>query len=245
MELAKAIKFAKPDASQRAVHKEITQLLSQKEACLKDIHLNDIKKVWKKAVTTASSNCHGSSADVVKLFTVGDGTVGSLADQYSQQAAKAAIENKGEFIEGKGCQLLENYVHVYLDVPADKSGSRPHQAVIHFRDNIDNDNSDNNTVGNERGEIVKIQVAAAAPNGEKLPMLLYNVDRTARTFIHPHDDGGYDRLFRCVVKEGFGGALGASGGTKAYFYCHRTRLQTGGPDILSIDVKSLAPSQGW
>jgi hypothetical protein len=245
MELVRAIKFAKPDASQRAVHKEITQLLSQKEACLKDIQLNDIKKVWKKAVTTTSSNSHGSGADVVKLFTVGNGTASTLANQYSQQAAKAAIKNKeGETTKGEGGQRLENYVHVYLDVPADKSGSRPHQAVIHFHVNNGSDDSDNNTASSERGEIVKIQVASA-PNGTKFPMLLYNVDRTARTFIHPHDDGGYDQLFNCIVKEGFGGALGVSGGSKAYFYCRRTRILTGGPDILSIDVNSLAPSQGW
>jgi hypothetical protein len=236
MALVRAIKFAKPDASQRSVHSEITQVLSQKEACLKDITLNDVKKVWKKAVTAASA-ASGAPGGVVKLFTVGDGTVSILANQYSQNAAKAAVEE----------QVTEqHYVHVYLDVPMDRSGSRPHQAIINFRDNNDCDDCDASAAdtASERGEIVKIQVAST-PNGEKVAMLMYNADRTAKTFIHPDIDGGYDRIYNWIVNEGIGGALGAMGGSKAYFYCRRTILATGGPDIISIDVKSLAPHQTW
>lgn len=235
MALVRAIKFAKPDASQRAVHSEITQVLSQREACLQGVTLNDVKKVWKKAVTAASTTS-GAPGGVVKLFTVGDGTVSILANQYSQNAAKAAVEEQG---------AEQHYVHVYLDVPMDMSGSRPHQAIINFRDNNDGEDPDTSAAGStERGEIVKIQVAST-PNGEKVAMLMYNADRTAKTFIHPDGDGGYDRIYNWIGNEGVGGALGAMGGSKAYFYCRRTILATGGPDIMSIDVKSLAPHQTW
>jgi len=246
MELVRAIKFAKPDASQRAVHEEITQVLSQTEPCLSDIHLNDVKKVWKKAVTAASTASEASGADVIKLFTVGDGTVSTLANQYSREAAKKALENRGLDPRTIQCGPIDEFVHVYLDVPADRSGSRPHQAVINFKENNDSgDAEENDAGGSERGEIVKIQVASA-PYGERLPMLLYNSDRTAKTFIHPENgDDGYNRIFNLIVKEGVGGALGVSGGTKAYFYCRRTKLSTSSPDIMSIDIRSLAPNQRW
>jgi hypothetical protein len=47
LELARAIKFAKPDASQKQVHEEISLELSQKESFefLKNVTLNEVKKV--------------------------------------------------------------------------------------------------------------------------------------------------------------------------------------------------------
>ena len=52
-------------------------------------------------------------------------------------------------------------------------------------------------------------------------MLLYNSDRSAKTFLHPpvtpddkDDDGGYFRIKSMITESGMSGALGATGGQK-------------------------------
>ena len=246
-ELVRAIKFAKPDASQRAVHREISEQLSQKDkfGFLANVKLNDVKRVWKKALQQQQHQQPPAAAaaapdgGVMKLYTVGDGTVRTLAQEYSQAAAAAAMAESQE--------ELKNYVHLFLDVPMDSSGSRPHQALINFHDNNSKNNKKNNgntkkgDAANDRGEIVKIQIAAG-PEDEALPMLLYNQDRSHKTFIHPDPkDDGYQRIQNWIRAEGAGGALGATGGTKAYFYSHYHKRK----NIISVDVSSLAPPQSW
>mmetsp|Transcript_20808 Transcript_20808/g.34395 ORF Transcript_20808/g.34395 Transcript_20808/m.34395 type:complete len:284 (-) Transcript_20808:34-885(-) len=261
LDLVRAIKFAKPDASMREVHREITERLSKNESFefLKTIQLNDVKKVWKKAVTeSAAKRKDDQNADVLpkdndvwKLYTVGDGSVKTLAESYSQATAKAvAEEEQQESLQAAA--LMENYVHVFLDVPANLSGQRPHQALINFNENKSSDGKDkktkvdnSNAAGNDKGTMVKIQVAASG-DGMKHPMLLYSQDRSMKTFIHPEgDDGdGYDRIRTWIVSGGSDGALGAAGGTKAYFYT-RVSKRKHGADVLSIDTRELAPPQSW
>jgi hypothetical protein len=66
-----------------------------------------------------------------------------------------------------------------------------------------------------------------------------------KTFIHPDDgDDGYDKIRTWIVSSGSGGALGAAGGTKAYFYT-RVSKRKHGADVLSIDTRELAPAQTW
>lgn len=239
-ELVRAIKFAKPDASQRAVHREISEELSKKDGFefLVNVQLNDVKKIWKKALQQQQPPKEAPSDGVMKLYTVGDGTVRRLAQEYSQAAAAAAVAKEAE--------EMKNYVHLFLDVPADNSGSRPHQALINFHDNKNkNDNANNNkkgSIADERGEIVKIQMAAGSEEDQN-PMLLYNQDRSQKTFIHPdtNDDDGYQRIQKWIREEGVGGALGVAGGTKAYFYSHYHKRK----NIISVDVSSLAPPQAW
>lgn len=268
-ELVGVIKFAKPDASMRSVHREISQELSKKEGFefLAKIQWNDVKKVWKKAVASASqqqqtqTQQHATNnnamlpelvagMDVLKLYTVGDASVRSLAQQYSQAAAAAEAAKCEE-----SNQLLEHYVHVFEGVPMDKSGSRPHQAIINFNDNHakkkptadENSESNNNkSTDDSRGEIVKIQVAASLDDTPH-PMLLYNADRSLKTCIHPDpEDDGYQRIRTMIVKDGVGGALGVSGGTKAYFFARLTKPKNqGATTIISVDVSGLAPVQTW
>jgi hypothetical protein len=100
-------------------------------------------------------------------------------------------------------------------------------------------------------DIVKIQVAAPLPGMEdvKMPMLLYNADRSAKTFIHPDDhdcgeEGGYTKIRNIIVEQGQKGVL-RDGGMKAYFYCRISR-RPDEQDIVSIDVTTgLAPTQNW
>lgn len=293
--LVRAIKFAKPEASMRQVHIEITEQLSQNESFefLSQIPLNDVKKVWKKAVQESSAkrqeNTSGSSSNTGsttssggignmlpekndkdepwKLYTVGNGSVQSLATKYSQATAKAAMENQQQQqqqqrLEQREQSLLsDHFVHVFLNVPGDRSGRNPYQAIVNFNEN-NNSLGKSGKMGNNASKksiaaaandtiICKIQVAAASTDAQKFPMLLYNHDRTLKTFVHPSednddDDDGYDRIFHMIKTQGVGGALGAIGGTKAYFHAKLTAQSGGnGEDILSIDTRQLADVQSW
>ncbi|KAL7444149.1 hypothetical protein ACHAXH_008653, partial [Discostella pseudostelligera] len=100
--------------------------------------------------------------------------------------------------------------------------------------------------GGDGRDIFKIQLAALPPGMEDTmtPMLLYNADRSAKTFLHPpsssddaDDDGGYLKIRQLISKSGTSGVLGATGGQKAYFYGFITRTKTGS-DVISIDVES-------
>lgn len=158
LELVRAIKFAKPDASQRQVHSEITEELSQKEGFefLRSVPLNEVKKVWKKALQDKQQQqqqeqklpqASEDNADLIKklniqdkppqLFTVGtDNSVKFLVQDYTAAvlvARQQAEELKQQQESQAQLALARDYVHVFLDVPADKSGSRPHQALINFQ----------------------------------------------------------------------------------------------------------------
>lgn len=320
IDLIRAVKFSNKDASMRNVHAEITTQMAARESFefLSQVKLNDVKKVWKKALSgdtpkegvgtaaaAAGSNSaseskkliegatngvgtNASSGGILKFYTVGDGSVQSLAKDYTTRAAaEIAALNPKASTDATAANDLQNYVHCFLDVPMDVSGTRPHQALINF-------NAKNKTKskkakvkgkgkGKKRGksnvnvleapgagdndgdmderEIVKVQMAAPVPGMEKTPMLLYNESRTAKTFIHPsnkQDNGDnenadqtskaeeddYDKIRNLIIQNGENGVL-SGGGTKAYFYCIFTRIESE-QDIVSIDVVSgLANSQKW
>jgi hypothetical protein len=217
---------------------------------------------------------------ILKFYTVGNASsVQSLAEGYTLEAA-ARVAQEEAAKEQTRREELDKYVHCFLDIPADQSGTKPHQALINFNKNGSNKSHQssrsggkkkkggggvkNKNVGNGGGgvvveddasrDIVKIQVAAPLPGMEhvKLPMLLYNADRSAKTFIHPDDDdntndggiGGYEKIRNLILDQGQQGVL-SGGGTKAYFYCRITRIP-GEHDIVSIDVTTgLAPTQSW
>jgi hypothetical protein len=259
IELVRAVKFAHTDMSIKNVHHEISLTMAMSDpsyAFLKDVKLNDVKKVWKKALK-GSTNVRNSASEnditlrkgkdaakaqtvtdetivppdgVIKFYTVGDGSVRTLVENYSNHYAEAALANirqqENEETEQAGGG---EYTHFFLDVPADLSGSRPHQALINYQDN--------KKAGKGRGKskfaaqshddidgkIFKIQLAALPPGMEDVPtpMLLYNADRSAKTFIHPPsplndnaDDGGYYRIRNMISESGKSGALGATGGQK-------------------------------
>lgn len=193
IELVRAVKFSNPNASIRAVHNEITtkMALTTSFEFLRDVKLNDVKKVWKKALSgksppvvddknhddalsitksnravASTNNKKSSSVDsetILKFYTVGDGSVQMLAKKYTlHEASLAAAATKSQERE----EELKKYVHCFLDVPADRSGKKPHQALINFNDNNGNGTStgrEQNTVngGDDGREIVKIQIGRA------------------------------------------------------------------------------------
>lgn len=277
IELVRAVKFSNPDASIRAVHNEITTKMALEEnfEFLQNVKLNDVKKVWKKALTgnspsvtlgnqddaTGSTNVNrdadtnankklsNAESNILKFYTVGDGSMQMLIKNYTlQEAALVAQSVTATKTDGRE-EDLEKYVHCFLDVPAERSGQRPHQALMNFNENGSKKMKGRKKKAVDDGRvIVKIQVAAPLPGCDtKTPMLLYNSDRTAMTFIHPDNDdetGGYNRIYELINSHGTGGML-SSGGTKSYFFARITRRQ-GEKSIISIDVTSgLAPKQDW
>jgi hypothetical protein len=252
----------------RETHKEISTKMAAHPSFefLAQVELNDVKKVWKKALSGAPTSKAGERSDmssrsdplssfsdmtidvrekkqkdkVIKFYTVGDGSVKMLAEDYTLNAASQLISEKAEKIDE---DEMQKYVHCFLDVPADKSGKNPYQALINF--NIQK-RKDKPSDKNDR-EIVKIQVAADIPGIPKTPMLLYNESRSVKTFIHPDEDDsseGYEKIKKMVQLSGCKGVL-TNGGSKAYFYS-RVLKRKNGPDVISIDVSTLAPSdQNW
>ncbi|KAL7550130.1 hypothetical protein ACHAWF_013367 [Thalassiosira exigua] len=289
IELVRAVKFAHTDMSMRNVHREISVTMASSDpsyAFLASVKLNDVKKVWKKALkgspdanqssqktqqTPPVENVPAKSAadelvpadGILKFYTVGDGSVKTLVENYANHHAEAAVaasrreDESTEEEKGK-------YTHFFLDVPADLSGSRPHQALINFQDNQRaGKGKGGNKAGSKKAKsadqsnggkgIFKIQMAALPLGMEDAPtpMLLYNSDRTARTFLHPpsspddeNDDGGYHKIRKLIQSNGTSGALGATGGQKAYFYGFVTKTKSG-PDVISINISGLVPSQTW
>mmetsp|Transcript_18263 Transcript_18263/g.43970 ORF Transcript_18263/g.43970 Transcript_18263/m.43970 type:complete len:324 (+) Transcript_18263:47-1018(+) len=293
VELVRAIKFAHTEMSIRNVHNEISVTMANSNPSyefLKDVKLNDVKKVWKKAlkgsqetnkstqksepapptedITTKSPPVKNEpivpTDGVIKFYTVGDGSVKTLAASYAKQHAEAAVaasdQQNADMEKEKG-----KYTHFFLDVPADMSGSRPHQALINYQDNQKSGKgkkksgpkktkSAQQSSDDDGRDIFKIQLAALPPGMQDTPtpMLLYNSDRSAKTFLHPpssgdnkDDDRGYLKIRTMITESGTSGALGATGGQKAYFYGFITTTKSG-PDVISIDIQSgLVPSQTW
>lgn len=284
IELIRAIKFAHTEMSIRNVHKEISVTMANSDKSydfLKDVKLNDVKKVWKKALKGRSPETNNSSQKseptlkknsvksparndlpivptegIIKFYTVGDGSVATLAENYANHHAEAAVaasqDQNADSEKEKG-----KYTHFFLDVPADLSGSRPHQALMNYQ-HTPSGKKGKNKAGQakklEGKEAFKIQLAALPPGMEHVqtPMLMYNSDRSAKTFLHPpsspddtEDDGGYLKIRKIITESGISGALGATGGQKAYFYGFVTKTKSG-PNVISIDVHSgLVPSQTW
>jgi len=134
--------------------------MSQNESFefLANVKLNDVKKVWKKAITGGEINSNissnptkstvsnaqkgGGGGDddvmdtirkttdkngIIKLYTVGNVSVKTLAENYTLQAAAHAAAKEKDSNAQQEEEELNKYVHCFLDVPADCSGSRPQQ----------------------------------------------------------------------------------------------------------------------
>ena len=242
---------------------------------------------------------------IIRFYTIGDGSVKTLVENYSKQYAQKLVsiseqtESSSSSSSRKDVSSSnDEFTHFFLNVPADLSGSRPHQALINYsqdNNNIDHSisggsgkkkkkgdktvspsfssSSSSSSNGNSKKcEIFKIQIAALPPGmGNVLtPMLLYNKDRSAKTFLHPpsstsddnnneDDDGGYNKIRSMIIENGSTGALGVTGGTKAYFYGYTTKVTSellssgvvvgataaATNDIVSIRTTELVLNQTW
>lgn len=80
---------------------------------------------------------------------------------------------------------------VELDVPGERSGRMPYQALMNFN------KSEGGQQRGRFGEMFKVQVAQGAPPNS--PMLMYNKERTRKTFIHA-DAPGYEEIGAAVSR---------------------------------------------
>jgi hypothetical protein len=286
IELVRAVRFAHTDMSIRRVHNEISVSMANSDpsyAFLKEVKFNDVKKVWRKALKGTKSGAQEDEATtlqpekssttqtagldtptvghdgILKFYTVGDGSVKFLVENYSKHYAEAAMaasnpeKSVGVYEKGNG-----RYTHFFLDVPADLSGSRPHQALINYQDmqksckgKRSNSNTKKQTKQQSGGdvgrEVFKIQIAALPPGmeSEMTPMLLYNADRSAKTFLHPptsspidadcdDDDGGYMRIRQLISQSGTSGILGATGGQKVITFISFDSLVFNSPVYVTV-----------
>jgi len=298
IELIRAVKFKNPDFSQRQVYQEIvTEIPTKFPQYAESLNsntlcLNDVKKQWKKAILQQQKQqpTEGDNSDLAErlrkmttnpeVYTVGlynskDGDFVSTGSSMARDYVAKFLEEQEAKNSAQQRQILDDYVHVFLDVPMDASAQKPHQALINFQSKPKIAKASNNKKkkGKKKGSttttttaataaaslpdapfedaiVVKIQMAApmGANDTAQHPMLLYDQSRNYKTFVHPdgtltnESEDGYAKLAKWIRSQGVGGALGASGGTKAYFYARLTKAGTKNP-ILSIYVKSLAPPQ--
>ena len=67
---------------------------------------------------------------ILKFYTVGDGSVKTLANNYTLQSAALVAAEENALKEQKDKEDMNKYVTCFLDVPADCSGVRPHQGML-------------------------------------------------------------------------------------------------------------------
>ena len=272
VDLVRAIQFGKPQLSQTKIHKEITQQLSQQKGYefLSQVKISDVKKAWKQLQKEQHEGVSSSqqqqqqpkpkNADLLEklkaqnqppqIYTVGNPNTPSIAvlARNLQAATLAAAEESSREVKEA---LDRDYVHIFLDIPMDQTGSKPHQALINFQSGSASYKKSNNKkmkqpyLDEDGRSIVKIQRAASTSDTDTTqhPMLVYDESRTRKTFVHPGEE--YDRILKWMVQAGQAGALGKMGGSKAYFYARWTVTDGGLPDIVSVDVTQLAPDQEW
>ncbi|ETW03481.1 hypothetical protein H310_04932 [Aphanomyces invadans] len=221
--LVQAIKFAHPEFTVKQVH---SQVLSH-EGKFATVPVARVKKYLKKLGLTgdlSASSGDNSTTAPVSLMTVGGD---SKSQVYTAPPASSSAQEDDD----------SHWAAVPLDVPAMQVSSHPHQAVIRM--------TEATTAGSSTGalgEIYKIQKAMATDgNDEKLPMLMYNKDRSRKTFLHPTSTVGYDAISAWIDRVG---ASGVGGGTKAYFYGRLGRTSVASK-LVFVNVHTLAPSQPW
>jgi hypothetical protein len=239
--LIKAITFAYPHFSESPadIHQEIISVASRQEPLLASITLVEVEHAF-NVLRQRTKKEDEVKQKVMKMYTIGDATNSSSSSNMAV-GSQATTEATAITASSSGSSTVKRWVHVQLDVPADTSGSKPHQALINFTDNNSSGSSGEHSsaedgkpsaktaststaspASSEASVIVKIQVAMGGAES-KTPMLLYNNDRSVKTFIHctPLTVEGYNRIQRMILQRGGEGALGKAGGTKGYFYAKR------------------------
>ncbi|KAF0698185.1 Aste57867_11170 [Aphanomyces stellatus] len=210
--LVQAIKFAHPEFTLKQVHNQVLTHGGKFES----VPVTRIKKYLKKLGLMGNMNAAAADdkSEPVSLMTVGGDS-------------KSAIPAGASPLYDSS-----HYVPVPLDVPAMQVSAHPHQAVIRMTPETATGLSEGSL-----GEIYKIQKAMSDGSDEQFPMLMYNKDRSRKTFLHPTTQPAYTKIAHWIDQQGQGGV---GGGTKAYFY---GRVQ-GGATVF-VNTHTLAESQPW
>jgi len=148
------------------VHEEITTVMSKgsdkKFSFLTNVKIDEVEKVWKKAIGSVE-NENSCQAQNVEKSNFGIKSVGKELDSKIDNNLEIdKVENKcidtitndnsthSASLAAQAQQIIckneekDNYEHFFLNMPADRSGSRPYQALINFQENtISVDKKDN------------------------------------------------------------------------------------------------------
>ena len=154
------------------------------------------------------------SENVPSLYTVG-GT--GKVESATSTMSKLSLGGSSEVTLG----------WLQLDVPCNKTGTLPFQAVIPFSSltgnagEADPDKSDKSDGANQaKSDWVTFKIQTCN-DGDDQPMLCYNKDKSLKTFIHPAHKNNkcevYAQISALVGKKGVAGKMGPAGGKKAYF----------------------------
>lgn len=200
-------------------------------------------------------------ADTIRLFTVGSATAPPPPPQSDEDSSQPAISSAtlnsggGEGEEGdKGSSKQVPVGEVQLHVPMDKSGTKPHQALISYDGSGGVGGGGKGGKGKKAGkkkkkgggdgwDVFKVQTA---DNSMVNAMLMYDQDKKHKTFIHPEQEEGsvYKIVAGIVGKRGVFGALGPTGGRKCYL---RGRVVDGGKNVqlMLSEVEGVVEGLNW
>ncbi|CAK4080635.1 unnamed protein product [Aphanomyces euteiches] len=209
--LVQAIKFAHPGFTLKQVHSQVLTHGGK----FATVPLARVKKYLKKLGLMGNLAVEAEAdSKPVSLMTVGGESKSSVSTGAS---ASSSLDES-------------HWMAVPLDVPAMQLEAYPHQAVIRMTEATAAGLAEGSL-----GEIYKIQ-KAMSEGDEQYPMLMYNKDRSRKTFVQPTSPA-YAEISRWIDTQG---ASGIGGGTKAYFY---GRVQ--GKDTVFVNVHTLADAQPW
>jgi len=207
--LVKAIKFAHPEFGVKRVH---DQVLTHGGKFAR-VPFKRVKRYLHKLGMNSPSDEDDKTP--VKLMTVG-------GDSKSLREGGPEGEATDDMV----------WLPVKLDEPASKLQEFPYQAVIRMT------TSEEGEAEGSLGEIYKIQVALEADGSlSTIPMLVYNKQRSRKTFLHP-DSPAYLPVQRLVTAQGQKGSVG---GCKAFFWGRYFKIE----DMLYINTEKIAPAQQW
>lgn len=214
--LIKAIKFAHADFGAKRVHAQIAAHGGKYE----HVPLKRVKKYMHKLGLQGSQLDSDSDEEKKPISLM---TVGGASKSDKSAADTQPLESDDQMV----------WLPVKLDEPASKLKDFPYQAVIRMTTGGEGD------AEGAMGEIYKIQVAMEADGSLSTihPMLVYNMKRDRKTFLHP-DSPAYLPVQRLVATEGLQGTVG---GSKAYFWGRYFKIE----DMLYINTDKLAPFQQW
>lgn len=214
--LTQAIKFENPSLGTKGIYDKIVNLGGKYSS----VTIKRVKRTLQKQGLTSSAM--ESSDTKLKLTTVG-GT--------SMSNSENADVNDGKSIPNN-----EFWFPVRLDQPAQSIKEFPYQSIIQVNLSTLGASSDS------MGEIYKIQRAAIPDNFKNIPvpLLMYNKDRSRKTFCQPGTPG-YNEISKLVQEKGEHGPNGPSAGMKGYFW---GRYDSNN-HLVYVCTEKLAPSQQW
>ena len=209
--LLKAIKFAHPEYDLKKMVREVQSNGEHWTNVSTKVIRKELKKLGLLGVQTDQDTLR------YRITTIGG-------------ESKSSRSSAQEPTEPNDPQMWKS---VALDVPMTSMSEKPYQGIVSYNE------SECGLASGQGGDIYKIQ-AAEHTEANGYPLMVYNKERTRKTFFHSHVDG-YREICHHVLEQGSSGTLADSAGRKAYFWGQYSPTH----DRLFLNIRSLAPPQEW